>query len=48
MAVPPVMAILTIIWWLVWILAFVFVYAVGTLTKRSESSIFAKVIHEDI
>lgn len=43
--VPPVMAVLNIIWWLLWVLAFVHVYSVGDISKRSNGSIFAKVDH---
>lgn len=48
MLIPPVMAVVTIIWWIIWIIFFVHVYAVGEVMKRSSSSIFAVVIHEDI
>lgn len=32
--IPPVLAVITIIWWLAWVYGFVFVYAVGEVTKR--------------
>lgn len=48
MLVPPIMAVITIIWWIVWILCFVYVYAVGDVHKKSESSIFATVDHDEI
>jgi len=42
------MAIFTIIWWVVWIIFFVHVYAVGDVEKKSETSIFATVTHTEI
>jgi hypothetical protein len=47
MLISPIMAIVTIVWWLIWLLCFVYVYSVGTVVKRSASSIFANVIHTE-
>lgn len=48
MIIPPIMAVATILWWFVWVVLFAFVFSVGEVTKRSEISIFATVIHESI
>jgi len=47
MLVPPVMAIIAIVWWIVWVIFFVHVYAVGDVVKKSSSSIFSTVIHSE-
>jgi hypothetical protein len=47
MLIAPVMAVVTIVWWIIWIIFFVHVYAVGDVTKRSGSSIFGTVIHSE-
>lgn len=46
MLVPPVMAIVTIAWWILWIYGFVYVYSVGDVHKKSENSIFGTITHE--
>lgn len=47
MLISPVMAIITIVWWIVWVIFFVHVLSVGEIQKSSASSIFATVTHKE-
>lgn len=47
LVVPIIMAIFVAGWWILWAFAFMYVYSVGDIYKRSEGSVFATVDWEE-